>query len=177
MRQMENAPRRRPPKKLRKLKKIEKEAFAVTLGAELAKFKAHSRKPLIQSVKEHIGKMVDNCNALDVMAVVSGAYVIHQLIMATPQLQQQAKNFVWTAAIALPFAAWLTPFITAAAWSQAAQQAPQIKPEEIFKREEWKIWLISFFIAYILVRHGGQILGLVKDGTAKLSEIVGLMLA
>lgn len=60
-------PLKRPPKKERKRKKLRLDAAATEEGRILGQYKAHSKKPLLESVKEHLGKAIDNIDPIEAL--------------------------------------------------------------------------------------------------------------
>ena len=157
---------RPPPKRKKKAKRLEVEAAAVSRGTEIGKAQAHKKKSLIDSIKEHIGRMIDNTNLLDVAAVATGTIIIHGIIIHSPELKQKAMNL---APIAVLGAAGI-PYTLALEQFQAWGFFGNVQP----LKDDWPYWIAAFFIAFILVRNGAQIIGLLDKG---LGQIVGMMLA
>lgn len=155
-----------PPKKQKKIKKILKEAEARAQGELLGQYKAHSKKPWDTSLKEHLGHWIDNINPLDLAAMGAGTVIIHSLIINSPALMQQAKSYAPSAI--------LTGLLGVTVQAiEEYYRGPVVKlPDPL--TDDWKYWVASYFCAFILVRHGGNIFGLLEGGLAK---IVGLMLA
>ena len=157
---------RPPPKRKKKAKRLEVEAAAVARGTELGKAQAHKKKSLVESAKEHISRMIDQCSLLDVAAVAAGTLVIHGIIINSPELKQKALNLIpigLLGAAGIPFTMGLEQL---QAWGVFGKAEPL--------KDDWPYWIAAFFIAFVVVRNGGQLLGLLDKG---IGEIVGLMLA
>ena len=153
---------RPPPKKKKKAKCLEVEAAAVARGTEIGKAQAHKKKGLIESAKEHVGRMIDQCSLLDVAAVAAGTLVIHGIIINSPELQTKALTLVPIGVLGL----------AGVPYTMVWQQFFPGKAEPL--KDDWPYWIAAFFIAFILVRNGAQIIGLLDKG---IGQIVGLMLA
>lgn len=153
-----------PPKKKKKAKRLEIDAAAIARGTEIGKAQAHNKKGLIDSAKEHIGRMIDNTSLLDVAAVAAGTVLIHGIIHETAPYATAALKYakLWSTEQASEL---VSDILKGTAGEQWRVKAPKDNPEE---------WICAFFIAFILVKNGGQIIGLLGSG---LNAIVGLMLA
>ena len=151
-----------PPKRKKKAKRLEVEAAAVARGTEIGKAQAHKKKSIIDSMKDHVGHMIDQCSLLDVAAVAAGTLVIHGIIINSPELQSKALTLVPIGVLGLAG----VPYTMV--WQQLFPgQAEPLK-------DEWPYWIAAFFVAFVVVRNGGQLLGLLDKG---IGQIVGLMLA
>jgi len=153
---------RPPPKRKKKAKRLEVEARATSRGMELGKADAHRKKSIIESMKEHVGRMIDNTSLLDVAAVATGTILIHGLILASPELKNKAQTYI---PIGILGAAGIP-------YTMVWQEFFPGKAEPL--KDDWPYWIAAFFIAFILVRNGAQIIGLLDKG---LGQIVGMMLA
>lgn len=151
-----------PPKKRKKASVLCTEAAAIARGTEIGKAQAHRKKGYIQSFKDHIGRMIDNISLLDVAAVATGTVLIHGLILASPELKNKAQTFI---PIGILGAAGIP-------YTMVWQEFFPGKAEPL--KDDWPYWIAAFFIAFILVKNGAQILGLLDKG---MSAIVGMMLA
>jgi hypothetical protein len=153
-----------PPKRKKKAKRLEVEAAAVARGTEIGKAQAHKKKSLIESTKEHIGRMIDNTSLLDVAAVTAGTVLIHGIIHESAPYAAAALKYakLWTHEA---YVELVSDIFKGTAGEKWGVKAPKDNPEE---------WISAFFIAFILVKNGGQIIGLLGSS---LSAIVGLMLA
>ena len=156
----------KPPRKQKKLKKLLKEAEAIAKGSELGKYAAHAKKPWRESLKEHVGHWIDNIDPLELAAIGTGTIIIHGLILNTPALKQQAISYA-------PSAILLGAIGVTVQFLEELWRPKQVKlPDPL--TDDWKYWVAAFFVAYMLVKNGGQIVGLLDKS---MTSIVGLMLA
>lgn len=178
-----------PPKKQKKLKKLLKEAEAIAKGTELGKYKAHSKKPWQESLKEHLGHWIDGINPLDLAAICATTYLIHGVVITSTTLMQTITNYVTKTpeGIGLIFGSAVAPFfgipgivvhylqqmINISNFSKTEQN--QIKA--FSQTTDFMIWIVSFALAYILIKHGGALIGMLGSEAGSISKIVGLMLA
>jgi hypothetical protein len=63
-----------------------KTAEIIRLASEKVEQKIHEGKSLLDSARQHIGKMIDRADPLEVAAVVGTTYLIHELIITIPSL-------------------------------------------------------------------------------------------
>ena len=145
------------------VKKSYKEAKAAEKGRLQAAAEAHRKKSLEESAKEHIGKIIDNTKVSDIaeiMAAIGLTPMVEQVIKNAPNIASAVHN------IFLGELTWPLAFVFPLNMFLPVQQYK--KPEEsVFT------WLISFSVAYIIVRHAGQLIGLLEKG---LTSIVPLLL-
>ena len=105
--------------------------------------------------------MIDNTSLFDVAAVATGTILIHGIILVSPELKAKALSFI-------PIG------ILGAAGIPYTMIWEQLFPSEAEPlKDDWPYWVAAFFIAVLLVKYGGQMLGQGKD----LSILVGSMLA
>lgn len=167
-RQTEQKLQNKPPKKLKKAKRLEVDATAVARGTEIGKIQGQAKKSVEQSLKEHMSHWIDSINPLELFAIGSGTYIVHELIVNTPLLMQKASVFGISATI-LGAAGVAFTYVT-----EHLNLFGENKPEKL--SDDWRLWVISFFASFVIVRHGGQLLGLMKDGAGSLSTVVGALL-
>jgi len=138
--------------KVREAKKI---AEAIKMGED----RAQKNKGWQISFREHVGRMIDRIDPLEATAILGMTYVVHS---ASEYLFQQ-----WSAVGSEDFFAYLIR---------------QLTPWEEIKILEWAkargdfqllTWLASFAVAYILVRHGAQIMQTGFNLASFLSSIFG----
>lgn len=154
-----------PPKKKKKAKRLEVEAAAVARGTELGKAQAHKKKSLLEIAKEHIGKMIDRIEPFETMAIIGTTIIVHGIIASTPALMEKVKvlqhpEFLLLGGIGVVAAQYLP--LPEGELKKIAEETP-----------DWFVWLESFAIAYIIVKHGGQIMGLLEKG---LTSVVPMLL-
>jgi hypothetical protein len=182
---------RPPPKRKKKAKRLEVEAAAIARGTEIGKTQAHKKKSLVDSAKEHIGRMIDNTSLLDVAAVAAGTVLIHGLILASPDLKQKVIKLIpigVLGAAGIPYSMAMEAIQDLGLFQ--ATEGPEVQRRESLRgplaytpssqgipaplKDDWPYWIAAFFIAFILVRNGAQLLGLLDRG---IGQIVGMMLA
>ena len=163
---------RKPPKKLSNLKKAVKLEVSLIKARHEAEYKwFKSKKGLITEVKDQLAQAGKNLNILDVAAMAAGTYLVHELILTSPELSDRAMRFTLSSA-ALGFTGILYQYahqMNILPWDK--YQAPaKLKDQPAY-------WLIAFFCAFLMVRHGGQLLGLMKEGAGSLTAIIGAIIA
>jgi hypothetical protein len=146
----------RPP-----VKSTEKLAFAGETGRLKAQQKMHQKKPIEESLREHIGKMIDRIDPLETAAVLVGTVIIHDVILGTETLIKKFNSnpaLTTAANIALTgilpalgiFQIFMQPFYTAA----AIKEVPDLSK---LPANELLIWAISFMASFLMVRSAQKI--------------------
>lgn len=176
-----------PPKRLTNYKKQVKLAE----GLEVAKLKGSLRfkktlKGIELSAREHIGKLIDKLEPLELVACLGLTLIVKKVIDESEVLRGKLKQ------IAKP--AYGIYFVPPEDYVGPPQVGtPSARPSyRVFypgprKTEEaaeayeglfpdWADWLISFAIAYCIIKHGGQLLGLMKEGMGTMTSVVGALL-
>ena len=153
-----------------------KTAYWVAKMQEKARLQAQvemqRKKPLDVSIKEHIGKILDNTKLSDIAEVAAAiglTPIVKNLIETTASLASKAKSLFQAEAAfqMLPFTYFgIDPF---SLFGVPGQE----KPKKTDITLELFTWLMAFSIAYILVRHAGQLIGLLEKG---LTSIVPLLM-
>lgn len=100
---------------------------------------------------------------LEAIAIAGMTIIIKGTIDSSEELLEKIKTPLLAVSLISPI---LVPFLPLALYAQV--------PEKIRETPEWAEWLLSFAMAYILVRHGGQMFGLLDKG---LKQVVSLMLS
>jgi hypothetical protein len=148
----------------RQVKTLAKEAQALSNAITKGDTQAHSKKSLAESLREHIGKMVDRIDPLEALTVGALAVVLQPTMARLPAVVVTAGE-----ATSATFINWaLFPF------SLFAPSIPNIKPEDL-KPNDLLGWLLAFIVAFMIVRHGAEILsaagGLVKFASGLLPAL------
>ena len=164
-----------PPKKKKKAKRLEIEARATSRGMELGKADAHKKKSLIDSAKEHLGHWIDNVDPLELTATLGLTVIIHGLVVASTDLLTKVEAYQHE----MPEMYKAFPELEKRWLFEHGQKESLVTTVTGITKAipDWGIWLTSFSIAYILVKHGGQVFGMLGEGIGGLGKIVGLMLA
>jgi hypothetical protein len=76
-----------------------KTAEIIRLASEKVEQKIHEKKSLLDSARQHIGKMIDRVDPIELAEVVATTYLVHQFLVATNILTETAiknLNEDWT---------------------------------------------------------------------------------
>jgi hypothetical protein len=175
-------PYKRPPKRLKKAKQIEKYAAAYARGITIGTQKGHEKKSLEDSAREHIGHWIDNLNPLELVAIGGMTVIVHNFIL------DPANNVLPTAIKAITsipqnvitniVAIYQTELNAVTGWNismSGGNISVSGKPSEKLSTQEkvpglpqWELWLLAFTIAFIIVKYGAQILGTFQGGLGAL---------
>jgi hypothetical protein len=163
----------------RQLRTIVKEAVlegaavaeSIKLGEKRAELKLHKNKPLMESLREHIGKMIDRIDPLETIAVAASTYIIHETIINTATLLGQVNTVLIKPENVLLFD--LNPVAAAITTSIGLASMPQ--PKDIKKPDSILLWVVSFIIAFILVRYAGEIIKGGFDLAKSLPNLLGML--
>jgi len=158
----------RPP-----VKKTFKLAEAEALGRASGEMRAHKKKPLAESLREHLGKMIDRVDPLEVVAVVGTTYVLHETILASTDVLNKitakiAINPEWVIGVLNPLAGVMLSLMPK---PEFPKELENIKtPDSIF------LWVVCFILAFIVVRHGAELLGKLSGsgGVMSLLPLIGI---
>lgn len=149
-----------PVKSTKKLIKAELEARA--------KFKLSPK-----GIEASIIDMINRIDPIEALAVISGTFVVYDIFKSTPELLAQAKSFLFTPPVAV---AWpIISLIIDRIWgNQELTEAQKADLAKIRKEVDPVLMVKSFFIAYILVKHSGQIIAGVGNITGFIAGFLGL---
>lgn len=157
-----------PGHRVHKYKTITKEkrlAEARRKGELKAELEAHEKKPLMESAKEHLGKMIDNIDLMDLTVALAFTPLVHSIILTLPDLMDAARGafiLINTPTLGVNLKD-ITSWITEIALQKASSLT---KPPEI--TEEMYVWLLSFAVAYVISKNAGTLIGLVGSGLNKI---------
>jgi hypothetical protein len=144
------------------------EAKCAEKGRLQARLEMHKKKPLDESAKEHIGKILDNLHIGEIselIAIIGAANIIFDLIMSVEAWRTKAQK---------------SP-IGYAIIGSAYQQSGLFEtvPKELIDKltkDQISVFLTSWTIAYIIIKHGGQLIGLLEKGlTTVIPMFLGLL--
>lgn len=161
----------RPP-----VKKTEKLAMAQRKGELRAEYYMHKHKPLAESAREHIGKLIDRIDPIEIGAVIGVTILVHGTIVETEALLKAVAS-VKTNVAGNILAGLINPEAELIQWiagTFAGSTSDVIK--QFGLDQDWEIWLISYSIAYILVHHFGQILAIAGSGVSSLTGLIAKLL-
>lgn len=169
----------KPPRKLTNYKKAVKleEGLTVARQKGTLRFKK-SKKGLELSIREHIGKIIDKIDPMDIIAILGFTFIIKQIIIEN--FEDRIVELIYGKGILglIAFAGptvygifqYIRPILEAKGlWprEEEMKKALDIPQIEIFE------WILSFALAYIIVKHGGALIGLLDKG---LNSVVGMFL-
>jgi hypothetical protein len=155
------------------------EAKAAEKGKLQAQLEMHRKKPLEESFKEHVGKIIDRIDPFEAVAILGVTVIVHDVIKETPNLLDRvskgpAPEDFWGQFVKqMGYAAGgiITPAIQV-----GAGQAKETVTTLLHTENEAMLWLESYALAYILVHHAGQIFGLLGDTMKSLPLILGFLM-
>lgn len=153
------------------LKKTEKLSIKEAYGKKLGELKAllHFKKTkagMELSFREHLGKIIDRLDVLEAIAILGLTYLIKQVLIENfeDKIAEIATGKTLIPALIRKY----TPLETLETALKATADIPQIELME---------WLLSFCIAYIIIKHGGALFTMLGEGAKSLTGIVGLFFA
>jgi hypothetical protein len=167
-------------------KKVYVEEKARTKARLQAELEMHRKKPLEESTKEHIGKIIDNTKVLEIaemVAVAGMTFVVHDVILGTEELLQKVgENYntfskAYTTLTGNPSAGQILAGFSIPTETLLALVGVNLTKDKTTAAPDMNLqvfmWLISFSLAYVIVKHAGQLLGLLDKG---MGDILGLLL-
>jgi hypothetical protein len=152
---------------IRRWRLEEKNRTKAQLDTE-ARFR-HSRLGMENSVL----KMIDRIDPLELLAVSASTFIVYDIIKSTPEMLAQAKSMLFTPPIAmtLPFVSLLIDKLFR---DQTLTDAQKAELQKIREEPDLVLFIKSFAIAYIMVKHSGQIINGIGNITAFISGFLGL---
>ena len=150
-------------------KRCRAEAKATRLGQLQAEYefkKAHSidKKPL-DFIVEQGKKLLDRIDPIETAAIIGTTIIVHGLISDNKDWVAKTIEYskLWSQDQALAFIEdWY-----------AQLTGKEQKQKNLIEFPDWSVWLVSLSIAYIVIKHGGQLIGLLESG---LSSVVPMLL-
>jgi hypothetical protein len=119
--------------------------------------------PLEMEFKRFLKDALAKIEPLEAVAITGMTIIIKGTIDTSEELLEKIKTPLLAASLISPI---LVPFLPLALYQQV--------PEKLKEVPDWAEWLLSFAMAYVLVKHGGQMFGLLDKG---LKQVVSLMLS
>jgi hypothetical protein len=181
-------------------------AEAVKLGEAKAEQKLHDKKPITDSARQHIGKMIDRIDPLEAAAIGACTWAVHEVIMATApliagigtKLVQDVKSlgtlegwrdiaFTYIDPLGLYKSAFNAVTGTPSnnldldiAPNPIVRNSPII--QEMYQKDsdarawwDWRFWVISFLVAFFLVRYGAEILKAGVDLAKSVPNVLSML--
>jgi hypothetical protein len=145
------------------INKAVKEAAVLQIATEKSLQQIHSKKPLADSLREHIGKMIDRIDPLESFAVAGLTYIMHGLILNNEALLAAAGKWISNEPLSGIQSIWGYVSKTVNA------------PKEIAKPDSIEIWITSFVIAFCIIRWGDKMIAAGLGDITKIITMIGLV--
>ena len=142
------------------------------VGSLKAENKVHEKKSMLDSAREHIGKMIDRIDPLEVGAVAGLTFVLHETILSTSDLLQKinvtiARNPAYVVGVLNPFAGLMLALLPKVSFPEELENIKT--PDSFF------LWVVSFILAFIIIRWGAELLKGGVSGVASLLPLIGMI--
>lgn len=175
---------KRVPKKQTTVSRIRKEAEEAEYGKLLGAIKAKNKVGIWSRLKELIWKKFEELDPLKAVALIAATITVNNFLGELDE-DTVKKILKWEISTILvgPFQAAMINIpqeifenyepakdVTGFSLSLWEQKPP--KEKKTIAKNSWQFWMLSFLIAYILVEHGGEVLGLMLDGGKGLGSLV-----
>lgn len=144
----------------RALKNIKKEAYWVTKAKEKGRLQAATenwqKQPFDKKILDVLKPLIDKIDPLELVAVVAGTFVVHDLILTGQDFVTEVTKFV---------ARKSEGVIEVLLHSLGVPSAAEVIDTEVVMKQIPDfgdgaiVWLISFGVSFMVVRHGGDMLG------------------
>jgi hypothetical protein len=161
----------RPPvKKTRRLAEAKRE------GELRAELKMHKKKPITESIKEHVGKAIDRVDPLEAVAVL-GLTPLVKVVILDPLngFAKAMSGFTQERASAWDYhlsSFWAFFDITESGLPEWLKSQGKSGLPQGFSFPDWQIWLVSFAVSYLIIKHAGAIL---QAGVTGIKSLTGLV--
>lgn len=136
-----------------RVKEAKKLAEAEALGTAIGEQKGHKKKKLEQSLREHLGKLIDRIDPLKTLGLAATTFVCYTLIKQNKTLLETALRW------ADPVAQLGSPVFFLLRQFQIVPSPYEESAEWLEKQPDYFIWILALAIAYLLVEHGDALLG------------------
>lgn len=126
-----------------------------------------------KGLEASIVRMIDRIDPLEFLGVAATSFMVYDIIKSTPEMLAQAKAFLFTPpiAVAIPF---ISILIERLFGSQEITEEQKIQLNQLRDEADLMLFVKSFAIAYILVKHSGQIISGVGNITGFVGTFLGL---
>lgn len=151
-------------------KKNKAEAGARRLGELEAETKFWDKQPLLKKLKRLLWKKIEQIDPIKLAALVATTYAVHGIV-TTLDDNTKAKILRWEieTIIAGPFASTLAELTI---FGQTF-----VDEKKVSNKNELNYWILSFVVAYMLIEHGGEILGILTEGGKSIGTMVTALVA
>jgi len=120
-------------------------------------------------LRAQVERLIDKIDPLELVATVSGAFVVYDLIKSMPELLAQAR--VTTIIAISPILAILIDNLIG---GLALTQEQQAELDKIRNQPDFMLFVKSFVISYLMIKHSGQIINGVGNLTGFIAGMLGL---
>ena len=132
-------------------------------------------------LRTQVDKLIDKIDPLEAVSVIATTFVVYDLIKSSDELLVAARNNtikgLWafldltTSDIFNPLYEWI---FTSMETKLTAEQEAQLK--KIRESPDFIVFIKSFALAYILIKHSGQIIAGVGDLFKFIASALGILL-
>ena len=176
-----------PPKRLSNYKKAVKleEGLVLARNRGVNKWKS-SKKGIMRLIQDRLEKIIDRIDPLETVAVLGTTFIVKTMLL--DRMEEVAKLYRGNVG-GIPFGMGLiiesvrkegvtilaikNPFTGEVIWEWTiGEKLSESEPEALLGGvPDWYQWIIAFAIAYMIVKHGGELFGALKG----IGPIVGAM--
>jgi len=120
-------------------------------------------------LRSQVERLIDKIDPLELTATIAGAFVVYDLIKSMPELLAQAR--VTTIIAVSPILAVLIDKLLGGIAITSEQQA---ELDKIRNQPDFMLFVKSFVISYLMIKHSGQIINGVGNLTGFIAGMLGL---
>lgn len=145
------------------LKTIKKEAYWVAKATEKGRLQAETenwqKQPFDKKILDMLKPLIDKIDPLELVAVLAGTFVVHDLVLAGQEFAGQVTKLVVRKAEGI---------VEVLLHSLGVPSASETVDSEAFLAslptlgDGVIVWLVSFGISFYVFRHGGEMLGVAR---------------
>jgi len=120
-------------------------------------------------LRSQVEKLIDKIDPLEITATIAGAFVVYDLIKSTPEMLAQAR--VTTLIAISPLLAIIVDKLLGGLAITSEQQA---ELDKIRNTPDFMLFVKSFVISYLMIKHSGQIISGVGNLTGFIAGMLGM---
>lgn len=152
-------------------------AAAQTKGRLEAETKFWDKQPLTKKLKRLLWRKLEEIEPIKIAALLGTTYFVHETLLTLDSVVNRVSQVLKSPKAALTAAGWeymLAPFSFAALpflplfGTMIGSETIDIKKTQT---PELILWLLSFIIAYMLIEHGGEVLGMLLGGEKQIGTL------
>lgn len=139
-----------------------------------SKWRMYKNQPIGILIKEWLSKAAKNIDPIETAAIGGMTIIVHGIILGSEDILKQVTgygNLSTPPPINLP----AIGFLTLIPWL-LNNNPDETTPTEVAKKNELEIWLISFTIAFVLIRYMGEIISLAGNLANSVRSLLGMAL-